>query len=185
MMSHNPSHDDHKDLWQLVPVVTKLMTDENKDVDSYGKFLIEQAKMITGAHCPGDAIHSLKNDPEKREAYQKAMEYYESLFLNDDKTTHEKTMDSPIQDQKTHDPLSSFMNNKRNDIMVLSAAFGLILCLVMLGWFHEGLPGEAVGILSMIAGIFGACLKDAYAFEFGSSRGSKEKDRAFLQKIDF
>jgi hypothetical protein len=38
------------------------------------------------------------------------------------------------------------------------------------------LPGEAVGIISTVAGIFGACLKDAYAFEFGSSRGSKEKD---------
>jgi hypothetical protein len=27
-----------------------------------------------------------------------------------------------------------------------------------------------------VAGIFGARLKDAYGFEFGSSRGSKDKD---------
>jgi hypothetical protein len=33
-----------------------------------------------------------------------------------------------------------------------------------------------VGIISTIAGIFGACLKDAYTFEFGSSLGSKQKD---------
>lgn len=37
-------------------------------------------------------------------------------------------------------------------------------------------PGEVVGIVSTIAGIFGACLRDAFQFEFGSSRGSREKD---------
>lgn len=30
-------------------------------------------------------------------------------------------------------------------------------------------------LLSGIAGIFGACLRDAFQFEFGSSRGSREK----------
>jgi hypothetical protein len=36
----------------------------------------------------------------------------------------------------------------------------------------------------MIAGIFGACLKDAYTFEFGSSRGSKEKDDSIATLIE-
>ncbi len=66
--------------------------------------------------------------------------------------------------------------NYRGDIMVVSAALGLISCLFTLTYFSNNLPGETVGILSTIAGIFGSCLKDAYAFEFGSSRGSKEKD---------
>ena len=70
--------------------------------------------------------------------------------------------------------------NLRADIMVVCAAMGLIACLVSLAVFKENLPGEAVGIISTIAGIFGACLKDAYAFEFGSSRGSKTKDMALL-----
>jgi len=60
--------------------------------------------------------------------------------------------------------------------MVVSAAMGLVMCLASLAFYSEALPGEAVGIISTVAGIFGACLKDAYAFEFGSSRGSKEKD---------
>lgn len=67
-------------------------------------------------------------------------------------------------------------SNLRADIMVLSAAFGLIACLATITLYRTSLPGEAVGIISTIAGIFGACLKDAYAFEFGSSRGSKLKD---------
>lgn len=60
--------------------------------------------------------------------------------------------------------------------MVLGAVLGLIACLASLIWFRAGLPGEAVGIISTIAGIFGACLRDAFQFEFGSSRGSKDKD---------
>lgn len=67
-------------------------------------------------------------------------------------------------------------SNLRADIMVVSAACGLIGCLVTITLYRINLPGEAVSIISTIAGIFGSCLKDAYAFEFGSSRGSKLKD---------
>lgn len=64
----------------------------------------------------------------------------------------------------------------RADIMVVGAVLGLISCLACLVWFRTGLPGEAVGIISTVAGIFGACLRDAFAFEFGSSRSSRDKD---------
>ncbi len=67
-------------------------------------------------------------------------------------------------------------HNTRADVMVIGAVVGLISCLAVLIFFKGEVPGEVVGIVSMVAGIFGACLKDAYAFEFGSSRGSKEKD---------
>lgn len=73
-------------------------------------------------------------------------------------------------------------NNTRADVMVIGAVVGLISCLAVLIFFQGEVPGEVVGIVSMVAGIFGACLKDAYAFEFGSSRGSKEKD-ALLGEI--
>lgn len=73
-------------------------------------------------------------------------------------------------------------HNTRADVMVIGAVVGLISCLAVLIFFKGDIPGEVVGIVSMIAGIFGACLKDAYAFEFGSSRGSKEKD-ALLGEI--
>ena len=66
--------------------------------------------------------------------------------------------------------------NRRADIMVIGAVVGLIACLLVLILFRKDIPGEVVGIISTIAGIFGACLKDAFSFEFGSSRGSKEKD---------
>ncbi|MDR2107817.1 MAG: hypothetical protein LBO73_04885 [Holosporaceae bacterium] len=73
--------------------------------------------------------------------------------------------------------------NKRLNIMVIGAALGLIFCLLMLISYKGDLPGEVVGIVSTISGIFGACLKDAYSFEFGSSRGSKEKDEKISSTI--
>jgi hypothetical protein len=77
--------------------------------------------------------------------------------------------------------------NRRLNIMIIGAVLGLIACLLMLTSYKGNLSGEAVGIISTISGIFGACLKDAYSFEFGSSRGSKDKDEkissAILEKM--
>jgi hypothetical protein len=54
----------------------------------------------------------------------------------------------------------------------------------VLVFFRKDIPGEAVGIISTVAGIFGACLRDAYQFEFGSSRGSKEKDALIAEQLN-
>lgn len=72
--------------------------------------------------------------------------------------------------------LNAYNKNRRLNIMILGAVFGLVFCLLMLTFYKGDLPGEVVGIISTVAGIFGSCLKDAYSFEFGSSRGSKDKD---------
>lgn len=73
-------------------------------------------------------------------------------------------------------------SNRRADIMVISAAIGLVSCLVVLGWFHEKISGEAVGILSTISGVFGACLKDAFSFEFGRFHQPSGPNQKFLER---
>lgn len=84
--------------------------------------------------------------------------------------------------------INAYSRNKRLNIMVAGASLGLIFCLLMLTSYKGDLPGEVVGIISTVSGIFGACLKDAYSFEFGSSRGSKDKDdkisAAILEKLN-
>ena len=79
--------------------------------------------------------------------------------------------------------INAYSRNRRLNIMVTSAALGLVFCLVMLTSYKGDLPGEVVGIISTVSGIFGACLKDAYSFEFGSSRGSKDKDEKISTAI--
>lgn len=77
--------------------------------------------------------------------------------------------------------------NTRADVMVAVDALGLILGLVgmvALGYYSakfpgsmsEGVFGALMTQLATITSYFGLCLRDAHQFEFGSSRGSREKD---------
>lgn len=83
--------------------------------------------------------------------------------------------------------INAYSKNKRLNLMVIGAALGLVFCLMVLTTYKGDLPGEVVGIISTVSDIFGACLKDAYSFEFGSSRGSKDKDdkisNAILERL--
>ncbi|MBQ7674241.1 MAG: hypothetical protein IJT36_07000 [Alphaproteobacteria bacterium] len=110
----------------------------------------------------------------------------------------QETKESSFSQQVTIDPqqqlashnigvINAYSKNRRLNLMVTGAALGLVFCLLVLTTYKGDLPGEVVGIISTVSGIFGACLKDAYSFEFGSSRGSKEKDdrisNAILERL--
>lgn len=66
-------------------------------------------------------------------------------------------------------------HNYRADILAALAVCGLVLCV----WFvakDSSLPERAVNAIMFVAGVLAAAVRDVYGFEFGSSRGSKEKD---------
>lgn len=65
---------------------------------------------------------------------------------------------------------------RRASLMILLDVVGLIACLALLTFWRKEIPGEVLGLISTIASVFGLCLRDAHQFEFGSSRGSREKD---------
>jgi hypothetical protein len=143
----------------------------NKNVFHASEKIFEIAKNITKSRNESDAIEKLKEDKNMLILFQKAVLAAEceiDVAAIKDKE-NARTRDIAIID--------SGKKNKRADIMVIAAAMGLFICLAAIVFYRNELPGEAVGIISTIAGIFGSCLKDAYNFEFGSSRGSKEKDQ--------
>jgi len=72
-------------------------------------------------------------------------------------------------------------HNTRADVMVAIDAIGLVACLIVLGLFRQSMSGEVAALISTIASIFGLCLRDAHQFEFGSSRGSRDKDAVLGQ----
>lgn len=139
---------------------------------------MEIAKDVTNSRNEREAIEKIKTDKNMNLLFQKALINFEreiELAIIKDKESA-RTRDIAI--------INSGRRNHRADVMVLSAALGLITCLAAICCYKKELPGEVVGIISTIAGIFGACLKDAYNFEFGSSRGSKEKDQTVANIIN-
>lgn len=163
----------------LVPSITRWFSDDPKHEyrnKGIADTVIDIAKRVTGSGDAAAALRVLQSNPNILIEFQKSImkvdRDLESAYLYD------------RQDARSRDiaMLSSGRYNFRADVMVVSAAFGLLSCLVALAYYHDNLPGEAVGIISTVAGIFGSCLKDAYSFEFGSSRGSKTKDLAALLK---
>lgn len=154
----------------FAPIIARwLGGDQAQDVATK---VVDIAQKITGTLDPIEAIQRLQENTDMVGEFQKAIIQVEAEI--------ELAAMKDRQDARMRDValMNAGRSNIRADVMVISAALGLILCLGSLAHFSQELPGEAVGIISTIAGIFGACLKDAYTFEFGSSRSSKEKDSA-------
>ena len=131
---------------------------------------IEIAKQVTGMPTGPEAIEAMRQNAQLAHDFNLAMlkidGELEQAYLADRK-------DARDRDVKLH---QAGYQNKRADLMVLFDVIGLIACLLVLSVYRTEIPGEVVGLLSTIAGIFGLCLRDAHQFEFGSSRGSREKD---------
>lgn len=155
-------------LAELSPIIGRWMGGEQGEKVAHQAVGIAQA--LTGEKDPSKVIGSLKGDPKLMAKFQRALMQMDQEL--------ELAMYKDRDNARARDVAlaQAGRSNLRADIMVLSAAFGLIACLLTITLYRTSLPGEAVGIISTIAGIFGSCLKDAYAFEFGSSRGSKLKD---------
>lgn len=75
-------------------------------------------------------------------------------------------------------------DNKRANLMILGDVVGLVVCAI------GAIFGDTLGVsepgrmfLATIASYFGLGLRDAHAFEFGSSRGSRDKDLALQNMV--
>lgn len=129
------------------------------------------AQVVSGAKTPQEALDAIKQDAGLQAQFrQRCMEVDASL---------EQAYLADRQDARARDVeiVKAGKHNTRADVMVLLAVLGLVSCLGVLVFFRQQMPGEVVGLLSSIASIFGLCMRDAYSFEFGSSRGSREKDQ--------
>ena len=156
-------------LAQFAPAVIRWITG-SKDAEAVARDVVGVAQAVTGASSPQEALQKIQSDQAAQLAFrEKLMEREADLdkaYLADVQSARARD----VELRKAGD------SNRRADVMVIGAVVGLISCLLVLIGFRKDIPGEAVGIISTVAGIFGACLKDAYAFEFGSSRCSKDKD---------
>jgi hypothetical protein len=134
------------------------------------------AQSVTGATTPEAALAMLRENASLAQQFNLAVLQQdgelEQAYLADRQNARQRDVDVRRLTGGT---------NVRADVMIVGVVLGLLACLGTLILFRKDIPGEVVGIISTVAGIFGACLRDAFQFEFGSSRGSKDKDELLAQ----
>ena len=161
---------------QFAPGIIKYFTNSDTAGVVAGK-VIDIAKSVTGKEAPGDVEAALKADPAL------AMQFQAQVMAND--ADLEKAYLADRQNARARDVaiVQAGKRNVRADVMVLLDVIGLIACLLVLVFWRDKIPGEAIGLISTIAATFGLCLRDAHQFEFGSSRSSQNKDATIAGQL--
>lgn len=125
------------------------------------------AEAVTGKKG-ADAVDAVKASPETALAYLQAQmdqeEKLEALVVEDRKDA--RSRDAAITAAGRH--------NWRADLMIIACV--VALCYIVNKIAGEAIKPEVLAIFNMAVGALLKMLGDAFAFEFGSSRGSKEKD---------
>lgn len=156
-------------LAQLAPSLLRYFGAGEKSA-AIAEKVVGIAQTVTGAPSGEAALAALQADPKLAQEFNLAVlaadTELEHAYLADRK-------DARARDVALH--LAGY-NNRRADLMVIADVIGLIACLVVLAVYRTSIPAEVATLLTTIASLFGLCLRDAHQFEFGSSRGSKDKD---------
>ncbi len=152
---------------QFAPAMLQYLTGSEAAGAVAGK-VVDIASLVTGGAA--DPVAALKADPAL------SLQFQQKVMENE--TAIEAMHLAGVQGARDRDVDLAKLGrrNVRADLMVLLDVVGLISCLVVLCFFREKIPGEAIGLISTIAATFGLCLRDAHQFEFGSSRSSQAKD---------
>lgn len=161
-------------LAQFAPQVIRWITGSDKAAEAAGQ-VVDIAEAVTGKGGMA-AVDALRADPSMVLQFRTSLLQIEADL---DKAYLADRADARARDVAL---AQAGRNNRRADVMIIGAVIGLLACLFVLVRFQGQVPGEVVGIVSTVAGLFGACLRDAFQYEFGSSRGSADKS-ALIEKL--
>lgn len=130
--------------------------------------VVDMAQGLTGAGTPEDALSALNADPSLALEFKHKMAELEvrveEAYLEDRQDARKRDLELAKAGKQ----------NNRANWMIAGDVFGLVACLLVL-IFVEGLDEATRTLVATIATYFGLGLRDAHQFEFGSSRGSKDK----------
>ena len=126
------------------------------------------AKAISGQAEPEKAVEAVLADPNLQLQFQQSLIAerleYAKLEVEDRKSARER--DGLF--------IKAGRWNFRADLMVIGCV--IALCYIVNEIGGQSVKPEVLAIFNMAVGALLKMLGDAFAFEFGSSRGSKEKD---------
>ena len=161
-------------LAQYAPSIIKWLSGSEKAEEAAQK-VIDVARVVTGKQDASEAVVAIQADPAVLMQFRQAMANIEAdmdrAYLADRQNARGRDV-AFVQAGRW---------NIRADLLALLSVTGLIVCV----WFvarDSSLPERAVNAIMFVAGTLAACVRDVFAFEFGSSRGSREKDALIADK---
>lgn len=152
---------------EFLPVLATKLGGERGRVIA-GK-VVETAARIAGTPKDADIreiIAALNTDEGKATELRLRLEEL-------DQEEHQRIIDDRV-DARAYQLAAGSGGRLRGTMMLLGVVAGLVSCIVAV--FRSTTDPAALALLTTIAGALLKMLSDAFAFEFGSSAGSKEKD---------
>jgi hypothetical protein len=148
-------------------LIRRLAGDDAGDVAAQ---VVGAVKAATGKDDASEALEMVRADP--------ALAANLRTRLAEIELETEKAYLADRQNARARDVamVRAGRHNWRADIM-LAMAFGSLVAVIWMTWSGRlDMPDGVFAFLNMAAGALLKMIGDAFAFEFGSSRGSKEKD---------
>lgn len=149
----------------LLPKVAKALGGEN--AEKAAEVVVDIAEKVTGKKGQ-EAVEAVKSSPETALAFLQAQMTQETRL---EELVVEDRKDARLRDRAF---LAAGRWNFRADLMILGCIFAVAYIVNKIS--GESVKPEVLAIFNMAIGALLKMLGDAFAFEFGSSRGSKEKD---------
>lgn len=154
---------------EFLPGMVKHITSSD-DAEDIARTVINTAQNVTGTNSPDEALEAMRADPTAVMAFKKNMAEInarlDEAYLRDRQGARNRDVDMKKLGYR----------NVRADAM-LFMAFVSFIVIVYFAWDGRlDMPDQVFALLNMAAGMILGMIKDAFQFEFGSSRGSKEKD---------
>jgi len=154
-------------LAQFAPVLMRYLGVGEAPV-AVAERVIDIAGQVTGAKTPEDITAALTASAEKREQFK--------IAVMQNSTELDRLYMADRADARARDVefVRAGRWNYRADFLALLSVGGLVMCV----WFvarDSGMTERAVNAIMFVAGVLASAVRDVFSFEFGTSRGSEQK----------
>lgn len=154
-------------LAQFAPSLIKWATGSDT-AETIATAAVNTVKQITGARNLDDSIEVLKADPKLALEFQTAM-------LNQDSEFEKLYVEDKASARARDVALASTPHGNVRANWLCAIAVLVILVIIGIVVFKPNLDEYAKGVLTAVMGMYIQQLANIYAFEFGTTRRSREK----------
>ncbi|WED21490.1 hypothetical protein L3Q72_12775 [Vibrio sp. JC009] len=169
-------------------LVGDKVADTTKKVSDTAELVAKTIEKITGAKITGENVNTEQEIEKLRQKLREKPELKNQLYIELSRIDLElerielerdKAFLADIQNARSTaiERLKVGGSDKRANVMLISAFVAVVaivaLLVIPLG---QEIPAEVVGFVIGIGGMFARNIGSAFDFEFGSSKGSREKD---------